>query len=426
MQCLKHLLYLLLIITAAVHFLPGNSIASDSTKAVPIVPTIDLSGKTDGTGEAAIGGNIRIGVSQTRDFFLHPKASIASNDGFANLMKVAENRPSGESLPWRAGLSVGFVSLPEIQYSLKGYESNDVYVNAALEGMDACIKKCVEKPAKDDEKFCDNYKSLESESLTPAQKAIEIGVNNLCPDGLSVYNNAIGNKGKLPQRYPPFLISFGGKLGRTQFEYLESTKEDGKVFTAEDEIKIPWNAGLSLAYVRSPGDATVSSGSYSFTFEAIANCGTNWTASKTIAEWTESQGRLKKGKDGDGQSIYRDLTSSDKKPLGPPAENRELNAAIYLGGVNQRSGNFRFAAGFGARLVENEEADTLASILFLEAPFYWNFASDNKDNYKGLVRVAPAFQIVDNDDNKPNQVNFIITFSLLGQRLMFSEDFDKL
>ena len=106
--------------------------------------------------------------------------------------------------------------------------------------------------------------------------------------------------------------------------------------------------------------------------------------------------------------------------MGKPAGTKEVNAALFLGWFNQVDDWWRVSGGVQVTLPQ----DSGTKRIELSFPAMFSLAATALD-YKGAIRIGPSI-VWSTPQDKPTTVSYGVTLEILGQRLLFSQDFDKL
>jgi hypothetical protein len=86
---------------------------------------------------------------------------------------------------------------------------------------------------------------------------------------------------------------------------------------------------------------------------------------------------------------------------------------------------FRMALGVDIALPVNSSS-SLQWSGGISLPIYFVFASKDTSLYKGLVRISPAVTHREAGAGGTSDTAFVVSLALLGQRSIFSEQFDAL
>jgi hypothetical protein len=280
-----------------------------------------------------------------------------------------------------------------------------------IEAFAKCLEKC--KPSK----IADGDQAYCREAMPPSlasrlENVASLDVVQLCPVGLSVVDKQTPSFDYW--RHPRGLINLGGSIGRTKYEYLQPSATNAQVINEANNILTSWDAGASAIWLipqRTHRTHWVS-------IESLAVFGRSAEASSTKVRWCTPVGNIPRG----GNEADT-VEQCRERALGAPQEVNTLNLALFLGSIEQKLNLYRTAAGIEAVLPLDNNSQTEFGLTF-SLPTLINFAS-TESKYKGLLRIAPALSIVKPRTENP-EVTFSISVALLGQRTLFSEDYNKL
>ncbi|AUX38876.1 uncharacterized protein SOCE26_002560 [Sorangium cellulosum] len=219
----------------------------------------------------------------------------------------------------------------------------------------------------------------------------------------------------IPRLYPPLLLKAGAQVGHAEFTYR--TADDGAPSRLVEKIDpvTPWSGGISVASIPSWGR-------YATTIEGLVAYSSSWKASKKTARWCSPVGDV--ARDEDERDPADPAESCQEATLNGPTNTKKFRIAAQAGIVDGYHGVWRLAAGPELSVpVEDAEEEFSLGLRF---PFYVSFASaPEKLSYHGIVRVAPSISFTRMKDGTKDIGGFI-ELAILGQRSLFSDQFDAL
>lgn len=226
--------------------------------------------------------------------------------------------------------------------------------------------------------------------------------------------------------YPPLLLYFGGTFGRAEFTYLGPGPERRDTslpptYQADDLVAFPWSLGLAAVYVGTGGARLAP------TVEGEIAFNSRWIGSSDTLSWCEPAGDVVSGLDPDtNAATYEPTTRCKTSVLGAPANSQELSLAAQAGLIDKVA-NATWRAALGAKVVipfNDEATDELR--LSVRAPFYVTLArAPEGTKYRGLIRLMPSLGIT-RLKTGDTEVTGLLELSFLGQRAMFSDNYNQL
>jgi hypothetical protein len=438
-----------------------------STRALADVvplPDVSLKASPDGQAQFNVSGGYRFALNSEWDASLRATYKVTTTSGIASLLSLSEGDLSA-TRPWEAGLTAGFywLTIPD------GRKAQQATWNRA---MNACAVDCGVAGDDSSHPFCE---LLTAKSETRAAdwlmaKASQMNKEDFCPDGQKAVANAQsqdlaaikdkalkacmkpcwGNqvrgkdeaaycakprfadrdtspipaseisrkqfctagqqvidewKSKRPDlaRHPRLLLNAGARAGETAFSYLAGDAAHLQVASLNQATV---TAGASGIWLAGASDATT-------TLEGFAAFQRSAAASTVSAQYCQSAGAV------DTPTGSAPAQSCNTLPLGAPAVTNALNAGLYLGWLNQIDDWWRVAGGVQFAL---PKGGTKRVELSLPATFA---LSSTTLDYKGALRIGPAI-VWNTPPGQPTVVSYGVTLEVLGQRSLFSQEFDKL
>jgi hypothetical protein len=164
--------------------------------------------------------------------------------------------------------------------------------------------------------------------------------------------------------------------------------------------------GASGVWLVRPGGRTL-------TVEALANWGWGLTPAPDTARWCVPAGSVAQPGGAVPAQTCREAASA------PPTGAHAARAALYLGYLDQVVDLWRIAAGYG---IERDGASG-ALRRTVEVPVFLTVAG-GKGAYAGLVRVTPSVRFGGPVGDRATV--WAVSIALLGQRSLFSEEYDRL
>lgn len=352
-------------------------------RLAPVLPVLRIAGGTDENAKIQASLDAVVGIADAWDLSIAPTLEVASPSGVASLFAFEEGELH-DAKSWSGGFSVSFLNIPT--ETRKDREGRSKYISGALkEAHAACMRKCASaEVSEEDNKFCADFGGM-----LPAN----IDLGEYCAAGKKVFARDPLFR-DLRSIYPRFLISAGGLIGGTEFEYLEADP-DKNLSPKENESRRTGTLAGSFTWVEKDSG---------FTFEVPLVYSSDWKAAEEKARWCTPVGQVpREGTPPEGPPLTDPATSCREKPLGAPSRSWRLFTTVQLGYVDIRSSiddntprtYFRFSAGPAVDYESKQNKRNLS--IGLQVPMYINFASApayNAGNYKGLIRVVPSFSLV--------------------------------
>jgi len=236
-----------------------------------------------------------------------------------------------------------------------------------------------------------------------AAAAALCGMNNptdyaaLCAAGQHLFDH------KTTPSAPLYMVTVGGRFGTKDLEYLEDKDGDGD-YAASDRTAENYAFGASAYRTALP-----------LFVEGLGNFQSAFKPSKTTVEFCDEEGTV-------GKAPAR---SCKKGAWGAPTLDQKLTASLGVGLVDADISTWR--AGIrGTAEIPTVDASTIRYKLSLGLPAYFRFADLREGlKYKGLIGLTPQLDV-----SVPKEGSVAITgmvnISVLGQRDLFSAEFDKL
>jgi hypothetical protein len=282
---------------------------------------------------------------------------------------------------------------------------------ARSKALEDCLAPCFPEsiaPPSDRAWCAGRFPDLPAEVPPPS-----VHYRQLCPDGRWVLDELQKRHPETVSRYPTALVNLGARLGGATYPHLApDPAAPGQLAPATTEAR-PWSLGASGTYLPSRGGRGLS-------LEGLATWSWEYQAAPDTARWCVPAGSVTQP----GGAVPAQTCA--ETAAAPPARDHQARAALYLGYLDQAVERrpdraidaWRIAVGYeGARAAGGRLRSTIA------LPVLVSFAG-GKGDYQGLARIAPS--VAFGGAAGSNATVWAISIALLGQRTMFSEDFDRL
>ncbi|MCA2977641.1 MAG: hypothetical protein INH41_17120 [Myxococcaceae bacterium] len=265
-----------------------------------------------------------------------------------------------------------------------------------------CRKACDDPfTTNTDPDWCERSKpETTSVPLPPAPPLTPKGLK-LCEKGLQLLRDA-----DAAPLLPAAMLNLGARGGQASYTFLSSS-EPGPLVKQETRYD-QWTAGLS-GWLTASRPGTESRGR--LTFEAIATVGSRFEPTSTTSRFCVPRGTVQ--------------TEQGEVPLercseiaeGRPTRSTTVRLALFAGWTDQQ--RFRVAGGLDGAVSALDGTVRLSAAF----PLVANVVEGGE--YKGLLRITPSIGF-QSTPGSPVSPSFQLTLELLGQRGLFTEDFDKL
>jgi len=381
-------------------------------RLAPVLPTLRLSGSTDGAGIIQASLDLVVGIADDWDLAITP-TYVGAAPSIAQLFSSSDN--AGANKPWALGGSVTFIQLgagASDQRPGSGGAMDQVKKRA----YEICMSRCQGDNASDDErKFC-----AENARLSP----YEIDPQRFCIKGQALLLEKDVLIREQRAAFPQVQISVGALAGSNDFPYF-TTNSDHQLFP-HDESHVDYAVAGSVTYVRR---------NTGFTFELPLLWTARWLPSSDQLSICASAGTFFAG----NQMLSTGMACANAV-IGPPHQDSRVFTTAQFGYVSRPSGFWRASIGpllayddngtlqsFTAAGLAATVADTSLTV-GIQSAIYLNFvrAPDGTvGDYRGLIRVAPTVQWVQARGGGWD-TQFFVVVSLLGQRTLFARALDWL
>ncbi|XXX72515.1 hypothetical protein WMF30_33190 [Sorangium sp. So ce134] len=275
----------------------------------------------------------------------------------------------------------------------------------------AALKSCLDAcgTASEDVSFCAQVE------LDPAA----VGEGKTCPLARKTiyepFYESHATSRDVPRLYPPLLLKAGAQVGHAEFTYRAADDGAPPRLVEKTDPVTPWSGGLSVASIPSWGR-------YATTIEGLVAYGSSWKASKKTVRWCSPAGDV--ARDEEERDPADPAESCQEATLDGPTNTKAFRVVAQAGIVDGHNGVWRFAAGpeLSVPVGDAEEEFSLS----LRLPFYLSFASaPEKLSYRGIVQVTPRISVTRMKEGS-NEIGGFIELAILGQRSLFSDQFDAL
>ena len=297
------------------------------TRVAPDTPTLKLSGSTTGSGSAAAGWGVRVGISDEVVVSLSGSGSIASTSGIStlfapdvrgtsNLFSAQQNAPP-ESYAWKLGFLLGlsWSRLQQSEWEEKRRDAIHCEAYGLCGGKDAHGKDIDGSPSNlNASDFCSEGGKLILEKEADARDFVQYAIRKY--------------------RYPLVDLSLWGGFGRSKFNYFETLTAQRSTMPSPNPVygttsSTRGNSAFAIEAVyvdQSPHD-------YAFTLELPITIQSTDKAASDIAQACTSLGTYNQAP----------LLNCDQAPVGPPTRRWTEAAAFGLGVVDKKNGAWRAA-----------------------------------------------------------------------------------
>lgn len=421
----------------------------------PILPTLSVTGPTEGEARFDAGLDIVRGLSERWDMSVRPSLGVKSNGGIGHILSIDDSANPSLAPAIVAGLTLSLIRLP-------GPDDEDARLDLVTQAFDTCWKRCgsspppvdakdfcdavktdwrtgvllgrcdtqpppqpggldadvcsapagdprrsraasvvayCDKPRDADRPYCDALAADDKLLASDPLRVTRVDQGALCEAGARMLKDDLDDKAD----YPEWLISIGGRYSPNLFEYLEPDIRD--ILSQRQVTRSDILVGLSVVWVSQGGP---------WSLEAPVMFASTWKPSVERARWCMPVGSVPRGGAG-GLDVAE---SCQEATLYGPTHAVELEGRALLGYTDKTSGLWRAAFGPTVRYDLNaEEGEALE--VGIELPVYVRLAeveSAYSGKYKGLLRVVPRLSLVPLDGWKPQG---LLTIELLGDRTMF-------
>jgi hypothetical protein len=430
---------------------------------VPL-PDISLKASPDGQAQFNVSGGFRWSLDSKWDASLRATYKVTTNSGIASLLSLSSGDLSA-TRPWEAGLTAslylgtipdngdalqatrnkavdacaigcgiagddsphpfcdfliakaetraaGWIKAKAIQMNKEDFCPDEQKAVASAQDPDlaavkekalkACLKPCwgSQVRSKEQAAYCANPRFADRD--TSPFPASEIPRKKLCEAGQRVMDDWQNKRPDLI-KHPRLLINVGARAGETAFSYLAGDTTHLQKTSLNQATVTSGASGILLV---GASDATM-------TLEGFGAFQRTASASGASAQYCQPAGAV------DTPKGNVPAQSCSTLPVGAPAITNALNAGVYLGWLNQIDDWWRIAAGVQFALPKGGTKR-------VELSFPATFAlSSTALDYKGALRIGPAI-VWNTPPGQPTVISYGVTLEVLGQRTLFSQEFDKL
>ena len=281
----------------------------------------------------------------------------------------------------------------------EGPEKDDAWVSLATkrgELLLKCSSACDDPFSESDTAYCAHREALPQTTPTGVKDS------TLCEQG----QEELRRVGFVGPSFPSAMVNLGGRGGAKQLTFLSGP--EGTPLTKEDKLFAQWSAGVS-AWKFLPSEDDHREG---WTMEVLAAFATQFEPSSTTVRACAPKGFAASG----GTMVA--LESCNDYTLGRPTRASTVKVAFY-GGWASAAKDYRLALGVDATIGLDGVTSTALAL-----PLTLRVAGDG--TYKGLVRIAASVAFK-TEPGRPGALPvFGVTLALLGQRALFTDDFDRL
>ena len=271
----------------------------------------------------------------------------------------------------------------------------------------SCAEEC--KPGPDrslDDAFC-GVAGMPMEA-----RPTDFDPEEFCPAGRDAWQK-LEEKTRATLRIVPASIDIGGRLGSQQFDFRN--EQDG-LLKEDDATKVSGAVGFSAYNVFGAQSQLKPF------VEGIVLYESAWSAATDTAKWCKPAGMVARS-DEDGAPTDTAETCSTAV-LGTPTNKRTIMAAAYLGLFENYRSSIRVAVGPELTVPTMKETKRDFDI-GIGVPIAFNFGTIAKGlEYKGIAALTPRVKWTFKDGD--GSFSAFVELALLGQRGLFSEEFDEL
>jgi hypothetical protein len=267
-------------------------------------------------------------------------------------------------------------------------------------------------PAMEDIEWCKSDRlRLVPLPEAPSQERIDLlDQAHMCPAGQKQWADYLrsGPNRHRMTRFPPGMLNVGLRVGGKTFKHLASVPDGENLFKSDSTLLGTFTVGAS-------GYRLVRLGGKTFSGELLARYENDAEGAEDTARWCVPSGSVR-NKDGSigPAEVCKELARGDPERTG----NFVLEG--YVGLVDSVDETFRIRAGFTVEKPLEGKPKWMLSV-----PTTIRIAGGQDGLFKGLVQLAPGVSWERNAEGK-TETTIGLTFALLGQPRLFSEEFDRL
>ena len=220
---------------------------------------------------------------------------------------------------------------------------------------------------------------------------------DLCPAGKRLFAD------KPTPNAPKYMVSLGGRYGVKDLEYLVDADADGD-YASDKRAAENYAVGASGYTTALP-----------LFVEGMLGFQSGFKPSTTTVEYCSAVGTV----------AGAPAEQCKKGLLGAPTLSQDFIAVLGAGVVDPNVSTWRAGFRFSVGVPAVESSATAADVGF-GIPFYVRFANlESTFKYKGILSVTPRIDVSIPKDGSPS-VAALVNLAVLGQRDLFSAEFDKL
>jgi hypothetical protein len=392
----------------------ASTAVAEEESARVFIPEARVKGSTTGEGQLEVSLGYQVALDKDWDRQLRVSYEIGTQGGLADLFSPGDDDELGASAPWDLGLTYSFlkVSTPY------GEQQQLAAANAQTEAWCLCAQRC-KNPQKEDEaackllaaealpaNFCDGARQPLTSLPQKPPHPYFIDAKKFCTAGVQHIEKKTW---QYKRPHPTRLINLGASVGRDESKFLRSGEGTPPTLTPGTKVGATWQAGASAVWLTPLEQSWM-------TFEALLGFSSDFEPSTDKARYCIPRGNVAE----DGGSFPAE-TCKDSV-IGAPSRVQSLQGTFQLGNIDQKVNTYRVAAGLQA-FVPLSSGSKDAFRLSFAIPVYINLTGGN--DYKGLIRVGPSVTYA-NKRQGESETTFVVNLALLGQRELFTRDFDEL
>ncbi|MBN1210581.1 MAG: hypothetical protein JXB05_37365 [Myxococcaceae bacterium] len=377
------------------------------------VPEARVKGSTEGEAELEVSLGYRVALDKGWDRQVRLSYEIGTQGGLAELFDP-EAEELGASAPWNLGVTYSFLKLSTPYSQEEKLEAATAQTGAWC----LCAQRCKDPQAEDKafcelmaktpmpENFCDSAGKQPLTSLPEKPPhPYFIDASKFCPAGVQhMEKETQAHKRQFPQS-----LNLGASVGRDEFKFLRAGEGTPPTLTPGTKVGANWSAGASAVWLTPLEDSFMS-------FEALLGFSSNFEPATGKARWCIPRGNVAQ----EGGSYPAETCK--ESILGEPSRVQALTGAFQIGNIDQKVNTYRVAAGVQGYVPLSSESEDAFRLSFA-VPIYINFTGG--DDYKGIIRVGPSVTYA-NKRQGESVTTFAVSLALLGQRQLFTRDFDEL
>lgn len=231
-----------------------------------------------------------------------------------------------------------------------------------------------------------------------------------CELGKKIYDKFEDRKGR--SLFPRSRLVAGFKIGRQSFAYREPSSADPSLLASKKDHEAIWKAGLIGSILGKLGPVRSA-------LELQALLDSSMTAATTTVKWCKSEGGVARP-----GAAPDPAQSCDEATLGAPTRTSAFTARIHGSLFDSNRGSWRVA--FGPEISIPFSSTGAKNITYgLALPVYLSSTLFEKVEYNGLLQLTPTLGYRKLDD-ATNDISITVELAVLGQRGIFSNQFDSL